>query len=61
MTPQTVLIGLDGATFAILEPLMDDGVMPFLKEFAGSGCISNWLLNHVAKSYGKTKHSVDQH
>jgi len=31
------LIGLDGATFSILDPLMDDGVMPFLKQFTASG------------------------
>jgi len=51
MTNQTVLIGLDGATFSVLDPLMDDGVqnvvlpdrceasavMPFLKEFVASG------------------------
>jgi len=34
---QTVLIGLDGATFTILDPLMQDGVMPFLKELIDSG------------------------
>ena len=33
----TVLLGLDGATFRILDPLMEDGVMPFLKSFAQSG------------------------
>jgi predicted AlkP superfamily phosphohydrolase/phosphomutase len=32
-----VLIGLDGATFAILDPLMDNGVMPFLREFTAQG------------------------
>jgi predicted AlkP superfamily phosphohydrolase/phosphomutase len=37
MTHQTVLIGLDGATFTILDPLMQDGVMPFLKSFVASG------------------------
>jgi predicted AlkP superfamily phosphohydrolase/phosphomutase len=34
---RVVLIGLDGATFSILNPLMADGIMPFLKEFAGQG------------------------
>ncbi len=34
---QTVLIGLDGATFTILDALMEEGVMPFLKEFVASG------------------------
>ena len=37
MKRQTVLLGLDGATFTVLGPLMRDGVMPFLKEFAASG------------------------
>ncbi|MBC8492851.1 MAG: alkaline phosphatase family protein [Chloroflexi bacterium] len=37
MKNQTVLIGLDGATFTILDPLMQDGVMPFLKELIDSG------------------------
>jgi predicted AlkP superfamily phosphohydrolase/phosphomutase len=37
MKAQTILIGIDGATFSILDPLMDDGVMPFLKEFVASG------------------------
>ena len=34
---RTVLIGLDGATFDLLDPLMSQGVMPFLKEFARRG------------------------
>jgi predicted AlkP superfamily phosphohydrolase/phosphomutase len=33
----TVLIGLDGATFSVLDPLMDDGHMPFLNEFSRNG------------------------
>jgi predicted AlkP superfamily phosphohydrolase/phosphomutase len=33
----TVLIGLDGATFTILDPLMEDGHMPFLKDFIEGG------------------------
>ncbi len=37
MKKQTVLIGLDGATFSVLDPLMDEGVMPFLKQFTASG------------------------
>ena len=37
MTNRCLLIGLDGATFSILDPLMDDGVMPFLKQFTASG------------------------
>jgi len=37
MKKQTVLIGIDGATFAILDPLIVHGVMPFLKEFIASG------------------------
>ena len=34
---RTVLIGLDGATFNLLDPLMEQGVMPFLREFAAGG------------------------
>src|SRR5215475_4814640 len=34
---KTVLLGLDGATFSILDPLMDHGVMPFLKSFMDRG------------------------
>jgi predicted AlkP superfamily phosphohydrolase/phosphomutase len=34
---RTVLIGLDGATFTVLDPLMDEGVMPFLKSFVAKG------------------------
>jgi predicted AlkP superfamily phosphohydrolase/phosphomutase len=34
---RTVLIGLDGATFDLLDPLMDRGEMPFLREFASRG------------------------
>lgn len=37
MTRRTVLIGLDGATFTILDPLMEDGTMPFLRDFAAAG------------------------
>src|SRR4051812_48719715 len=33
----TLLLGLDGATFDVLEPYWADGTMPFLKEFAGRG------------------------
>ncbi|MDY6862246.1 MAG: alkaline phosphatase family protein [Thermodesulfobacteriota bacterium] len=33
----TILIGLDGATFSILDPLMKAGKMPCLSEFASSG------------------------
>lgn len=34
---RTLLIALDGATFNILNPLMQDGVMPFLKSFLDNG------------------------
>lgn len=37
MKNQTVLIGLDGATFTILDHLMEEGVMPFLRGFVESG------------------------
>jgi predicted AlkP superfamily phosphohydrolase/phosphomutase len=34
---KVLMIGLDGATFALLNPLMDEGVMPFLKSFISGG------------------------
>jgi predicted AlkP superfamily phosphohydrolase/phosphomutase len=37
MMNQTILIGLDGATFTVLDPLMADGIMPFLKGLVASG------------------------
>jgi predicted AlkP superfamily phosphohydrolase/phosphomutase len=37
MTAQVMLIGLDGATFSVLDPLMQDGTMPFLQSFVASG------------------------
>ncbi|MDY6905214.1 MAG: alkaline phosphatase family protein [Thermodesulfobacteriota bacterium] len=35
--PTTMVIGLDGATFSILDPLMEAGHMPYLREFAARG------------------------
>jgi predicted AlkP superfamily phosphohydrolase/phosphomutase len=37
MTDRILLIGLDGGTFATLDPLMQEGVMPFLKGLVASG------------------------
>lgn len=34
---RTVLIGLDGATFSVLDPLMASGTMPFLSELQRTG------------------------
>ena len=34
---KTLLIGLDGATFAVLDPLTRDGTMPFLASFIATG------------------------
>ena len=36
-TPRVVVIGLDGATFQVLDPLMREGVMPFLSRFLAEG------------------------
>lgn len=41
MTRNTLLIGLDGATYALLDPLMDAGVMPFLQSFILGGVRAN--------------------
>ena len=37
MSPRALLIGLDGATFSILDPLIEEGVMPSLKSLFASG------------------------
>jgi predicted AlkP superfamily phosphohydrolase/phosphomutase len=37
MSIKTLLIGLDGATFTILDPLLEQGQMPFLKSFLAEG------------------------
>ncbi|HSB08654.1 MAG TPA: alkaline phosphatase family protein [Blastocatellia bacterium] len=37
MTKKVLFIGLDGATFDLLDPLMDRGLMPRLKRFIGEG------------------------
>ncbi len=39
----TVLIGLDGASFTILNALTEDGTMPFLKQFMSNGVKSELL------------------
>ncbi len=40
MGRRVLLIGLDGATFSILDPLMEDGVMPGLQRLIASGARS---------------------
>jgi len=40
---KTVLIGLDGATFTILDPLMAAGYMPFLRNFVEKSFRANLL------------------
>lgn len=37
MSGRTLLIGLDGATYHVLDPLLKDGVMPFLAGFIERG------------------------
>src|SRR5918992_3666598 len=37
MTRDVLLIGLDGATFDVLDPLMNEGAMPVLRELIDSG------------------------
>lgn len=41
MKVNTLLIGLDGATFSVLDPLMQQGVMPFLQSFLADGVRAN--------------------
>lgn len=36
-TMKTLLLGLDGATFSVLDRLMGEGIMPFLRRFVASG------------------------
>ena len=38
---KVLLIGLDGATFSILDPMIKDGVMPFLGKFNSEGVRGN--------------------
>jgi predicted AlkP superfamily phosphohydrolase/phosphomutase len=40
---RTLLIGLDGATFSVLNPLMAEGVMPFLAGLAAGGVKADLL------------------
>jgi predicted AlkP superfamily phosphohydrolase/phosphomutase len=40
MTHRTLLIGLDGATFDVLDPLMREGVMPCLRRLTETGARS---------------------
>src|SRR5947199_4099684 len=35
--PQVLFIGLDGATFTVLDPMMERGIMPFLRDFVAAG------------------------
>lgn len=37
MSVRVLLLGLDGATYSVLDPLMAQGVMPFLKKFLERG------------------------
>ncbi len=40
---RTVLIGLDGATFSVLDPLMQEGIMPFLRSLVERGARGDLL------------------
>jgi predicted AlkP superfamily phosphohydrolase/phosphomutase len=41
MSVKTLLVGWDGATFTVLDELMAQGVMPFLKSFLAGGVRAN--------------------
>src|SRR4030067_3863505 len=34
---KVIVVGLDGATFTLLQPLMDEGKMPNLRKIIGNG------------------------
>ena len=36
-SPRAILIGLDGMTFDLIDPFMDEGIMPFLKSMTETG------------------------
>jgi len=42
MTQRIMVLGLDGATWRLLNPLMRDGTMPHLKEACAAGASSDW-------------------
>ena len=44
----TLLIGLDGATFTVLDPYMESGVMPFLGELLRARHARGAALDHAA-------------
>ena len=46
----TLLIGLDGATFTVLDPYMERGVMPFLGELDRARAREPAALDHAARS-----------
>lgn len=37
MTVEVLLLGLDGASFTVLDPLMDAGIMPNLQRITAAG------------------------
>lgn len=41
MSSKVLIIGLDGATFSVLDPLIAQGVMPFLSKFMAQGARSD--------------------
>lgn len=41
--PSVLLLGIDGATFSVLDPLIEDGTMPFLGELLRGGVRSELL------------------
>ena len=43
MKNRTVLIGLDGATFTILDTLIEQGIMPFIQQFIKTGVRSELI------------------
>jgi predicted AlkP superfamily phosphohydrolase/phosphomutase len=44
---RVLLLGLDGATFDVLDPLMADGTMPFLRSLVAGGARAQLRSTHV--------------
>jgi len=46
MKRQLIIIGLDGATFDVIDPLLDEGQLPFMAPLVNDGTRA-WLLSTI--------------